>query len=459
MSVRCLAPDGSPLARACVEWADSSNATSYEQAYVLQADDCGLARGPDVRSDAGVSVWLAASTSVDPAAPKLDPLWYGHPSMLDAHGLRPSVTVPHVFPRDWFVGVSSSGSKPEPGPSDTAHARSIDFVLQQRKGLPVRFAMEGPRGARPGAGHEVRISPGHCGFVAVDTGRTWSTLEAGQRNVKIDVDERADSSSTAGSRRTTLRLERIHPAARELVALVPMWPESDVVVVPPLGEPAWPDARLALLLLDATRWVGPRCEPYGRMLRVRGVPHLPGRALEGGVEIGGTRWRFVPSCLPASWDKQHELRLEPADGDRAASWTPLSELRAHPRPPRGGHGRRSPVPPRVHGSSPAASGTRPATLDLRVVDAAGSPIPFAEIAVDLGEGTDPWTDIAGGVQRIDPFVDAAGQRTLHGLPFGPARIHAWVGSALEGCVDVDLEAGLQQAAILVVTVPAIASGD
>ena len=62
------------------------------------------------------------------------------------------------------------------------------------------------------------------------------------------------------------------------------------------------------------------------------------------------------------------------------------------------------------------------TIRLRVVDAAGRPLPFARFRIH--DWT--WCDLENGVQRLDPFVDENGSRTLRHLSSDqPLKVTAW----------------------------------
>ena len=67
-------------------------------------------------------------------------------------------------------------------------------------------------------------------------------------------------------------------------------------------------------------------------------------------------------------------------------------------------------------------------IDVLVVDAAGDPRPFARIRLASTTGS-PALDVAGVVQRVDPFTDETGRRSFHRVPPGLASVEATWGSA------------------------------
>jgi hypothetical protein len=69
-----------------------------------------------------------------------------------------------------------------------------------------------------------------------------------------------------------------------------------------------------------------------------------------------------------------------------------------------------------------------ATVHVVVTDASDRAVPFATLKVGLGEDAG-WTDIdAEGAQRIDPFTDVNGRRTLRDLAPGRATVQASCGT-------------------------------
>ncbi|MEZ6010127.1 MAG: hypothetical protein R3F05_20520 [Planctomycetota bacterium] len=87
--------------------------------------------------------------------------------------------------------------------------------------------------------------------------------------------------------------------------------------------------------------------------------------------------------------------------------------------------------------------TRGATLDVTVVDTQGRPVPFAKLRL---AAAGDWYDLEGTRQRIDPFVDVHGRRTLHAVPVGPdgaGRVTVWVEAhgRRHGSGSVDVRAG------------------
>ncbi len=85
------------------------------------------------------------------------------------------------------------------------------------------------------------------------------------------------------------------------------------------------------------------------------------------------------------------------------------------------------------------------TLEVRVVDKKGEPLPYAMVALDVKSG---WIDIEDGVQRIDPFTDIRGRRTMRNVPSGKRIVRAHWGG-LDGYATVVVKPG--QAAKVTVT--------
>lgn len=84
---------------------------------------------------------------------------------------------------------------------------------------------------------------------------------------------------------------------------------------------------------------------------------------------------------------------------------------------------------------PGAGGT----LEVELCDADGNAIPIGTVRVDQPSGL-PWIDLSGGVQRLDPFTDARGRRTLEGVETGRVRVTGSYGTR-EVSVEVDLAEG------------------
>ncbi len=76
------------------------------------------------------------------------------------------------------------------------------------------------------------------------------------------------------------------------------------------------------------------------------------------------------------------------------------------------------------------------TVRVRVVDVHGDPLPFATLHLNR------WVDIQHGVQRLDPFTDEHGRRTLRGYP-RHNKLHAsWAGR--RGYAKLATEEGSEQ---------------
>ena len=91
---------------------------------------------------------------------------------------------------------------------------------------------------------------------------------------------------------------------------------------------------------------------------------------------------------------------------------------------------------------------RGGTVRLRVIDPAGRPLPFARFRVNDWM----WRDLEGGVQRLDPYVDVNGTRTLRHVSPGDRELSAWYAggtatesvTVLEG-VTVEVTVGVEPA--------------
>jgi hypothetical protein len=76
---------------------------------------------------------------------------------------------------------------------------------------------------------------------------------------------------------------------------------------------------------------------------------------------------------------------------------------------------------------------------------------YARLDVRQPSG-EPWLDVEGGVQRIDPFVDAGGRRDLRRLEPGRVRVRATWG-LLSATADVPVSEGRSRDVLLVVKPP------
>ncbi len=82
---------------------------------------------------------------------------------------------------------------------------------------------------------------------------------------------------------------------------------------------------------------------------------------------------------------------------------------------------------------------RGGTLDVELVDADGNAIPMGSLRVVQPSGL-PWLDVARGVQRLDPFTDARGRRTLEGVETGRLTVRGSYGTRTAS-VEVELAEG------------------
>jgi hypothetical protein len=85
-----------------------------------------------------------------------------------------------------------------------------------------------------------------------------------------------------------------------------------------------------------------------------------------------------------------------------------------------------------------------ATLEVVVIDAAGDTVPFARLRVVTASKL-PWLDLdAAGVQRLDPFTDGNGRRTLSRVEPGLVTVYASYGDG-HAKAEVDLLDGQRKA--------------
>jgi hypothetical protein len=94
----------------------------------------------------------------------------------------------------------------------------------------------------------------------------------------------------------------------------------------------------------------------------------------------------------------------------------------------------------------------PARIDVSVVDTLGREVPFAQLEVTQPSQL-PWCDLDGSTQRIDPYVDARGRRTLRNLEAGTIAILARQGE-LVGRAEVEVEAGGRRSVRITLAPPA-----
>lgn len=409
--------------------------------------------------------------------------------------------------------------------------RGPEVMLQQTTGLPISIR---PIDVDSGTERDdvlQAVSLSYADLAKADGVPTWSLLQPGGGTAEVTV--RTGASEAAGllASRATFRVPMISPAARELVAEVPVWPEADVRVYLPdrLADDA--SLKVTTTSVGGEAVEGSRTEPLGGgVFALRGIPHVPGADLI-----------VIAQAAEATW-RTHVVRLSDVVGERLAAelhcatspidfdgaWTTLkivsegrvqnahSRLVLHSIPlvrnltmtepvgvrvaePQGeppapasvlvtvnaapGHGPRDAivllgdrlerldgrgavrfddVQPgttriRVDGAGPTVSvevkdiepGERrkvtvdipaPLTLDVTVVDELGREVPFAELSVEQAAGL-PWLDLQGSRQRIDPYVDARGRRTLRGLHPGKVVVKAEAGGGRSGQAEIEAPEG------------------
>jgi hypothetical protein len=77
------------------------------------------------------------------------------------------------------------------------------------------------------------------------------------------------------------------------------------------------------------------------------------------------------------------------------------------------------------------------TLVVEVVDALGRPLPYATLTVVQQAGL-PWIDLDGDAQRIDPYTDVHGKRTLRRVEANLVKVKAAFGSR---SAEADVQVG------------------
>jgi hypothetical protein len=87
-----------------------------------------------------------------------------------------------------------------------------------------------------------------------------------------------------------------------------------------------------------------------------------------------------------------------------------------------------------------------ASLRVRVLDTAGRGLPFAVLSVRPSVGSG-WWDVTKGVQRLDPYVDHGGARTIPRLPPGPTEIVATYGRRKGSATITLIDASVQEVTI------------
>jgi hypothetical protein len=68
-----------------------------------------------------------------------------------------------------------------------------------------------------------------------------------------------------------------------------------------------------------------------------------------------------------------------------------------------------------------------ATLEVEVLDTLGRALPFAHVDLTLPDDQ-PLMDCMDGVQRLDPYTDAAGRRTYRFVTPGQVKVKAYFGT-------------------------------
>lgn len=67
------------------------------------------------------------------------------------------------------------------------------------------------------------------------------------------------------------------------------------------------------------------------------------------------------------------------------------------------------------------------TIEVAVVDSRGHPLPYATLTITQPSGL-PWLDLEGELQRIDPYTDELGHRTLRRVESDLVKVKATFGS-------------------------------
>ena len=228
---------------------------------------------------------------------------------------------------------------------------------------------------------------------------------------------------------------RLHPRARRLVATYPLrrMASVDVLLSDAGPAPARCGGALVLRVADVNVHAGLGGVAFDR-LRMEGGPHLPGERVHLSGRIG-VEWTLSDSAevpdgpvaaivltpvLTAIPQERRELLARLLDF--VSSHSGFYSCRgSEVFGSRFGLQAAAPVP-----AAPDAAST--SVLHVAVTDAGDRPVPFATLTVELSDEA-VWIDIDGeGTQRLDPFTDVRGRRTLRDLAPGPATIRASYGT-------------------------------
>lgn len=347
--VRCLAPDGSPLAGARVSCAPTPVGDPAQGTFLITgnqqmaiADEHGEAHFEAVPQDGSHVVELAsgqtalstgsyyaiqrvtirsrvsdalvtlANTSGDDARAAVtleiapgdvtgvvvsDGEWSGDEAAAEPSGSKPTRDTLFKNAREAYrsgarrIAGRLGGYTRAVGEAPRAVVHGPEVTLQQTTGLPIAI-----RPIDVGSGVErddvlQAVNVSYADLAKADGVPTWSILQPGGGTAEVTV--RTGSAKQAGllASQSTFRVPMISPAVRELVAEVPVWPEADVRVFLPSSVESDDQLVISGVSLGGEQVEGVRAESLGGgVFALRGIPHRPGADLGVAAHVGAAVW-------------------------------------------------------------------------------------------------------------------------------------------------------------------------
>ena len=95
---------------------------------------------------------------------------------------------------------------------------------------------------------------------------------------------------------------------------------------------------------------------------------------------------------------------------------------------------------------------------MLVVDEAGRPCPTARLEIRAAS-TPAWFDVEGGVQRLDPFTDEHGRRSIARVAPGAALVRAVAAGGRTAEAEIEVQDGGTRSLTLVVRDPKAPDAD
>jgi hypothetical protein len=97
-------------------------------------------------------------------------------------------------------------------------------------------------------------------------------------------------------------------------------------------------------------------------------------------------------------------------------------------------------------------------LEVLVVDEGRRPCPTARLAI-LAASKPAWFDVEGGVQRLDPFTDENGRRSIARVAPGTALVRAVAAGGRTAEAEIEVQDGVTRSLTLVVREPKASDAD